>query len=347
MLNVQTLGILLRALRDGNARPDALRAPAAVAGVARVAPVAADANESLRGDAPIRTLPALRTMLPALAADERELSTSQPDRTDSHPASDARMAPRESRAADGALAPQAIPRGVDSGTASAALALSATGRWLTGVQGRTADAAAATVARARTPPLVADPAVPAPALAAALETAVTTSGVFYESHLARWVRDEFALASLAREPQAAWTPATRAETTPPVAASLPQDTEKLAVVSRQLEVLDAKTVTWSGAAWPDQQASIEIREDERSARRDEGDVDKPSSAWRTRIALTLPSLGEVEATLALRGDTLELRLVATDPAQARLAGAHDELAHALAARSLDLAAFSIGHADER
>ena len=61
MLNVQTLGILLRALRDGNARPDALRAPGAVAGVARVTPVAADANESVRGDAAVRTLPALNT----------------------------------------------------------------------------------------------------------------------------------------------------------------------------------------------------------------------------------------------------------------------------------------------
>jgi hypothetical protein len=390
MLNVQTLGILLRALRDGNARPDALRAPGAVAGVARVTPVEADANESVRGDAAVRTLPALRQSLPEVRADEHE-SQSPPgsrgaEASPQSPRGIVAQPPHHGQAAASALLqdahaskssgahasqstldPRVAPRAANApahGTTSApaaaaytaqagsttpqstALALSPTGRWLTEVQNRPPQALAS-APRTMAPPLVSDPSAPAPAVASSLERAVTSSGLFYESHLARWIRDDVPFASLAREPQASWPASAHADATPAAAPSLPQDPEKLALVARQLETLETKMIVWTGSVWPNQSASIEIREDERGATRD-APSDKPARAsWRTRITMTLPSLGTVEATLSLRGETVELSLVAREAAQARLEAARGELSAALAARSLELAAFSIGDGDGR
>ncbi len=376
MLNVQTLGILLRALRDGNTRPDALRAPSAVNGVARVSSVASDPNESLRGDAAVRSLPVLLRPATTLAADGRHAPFDGSPRAPAHATVDARagrdephaaprealtaaheargashearIALREARLAGAPASATTTAHALDSGShssASAALEISAMGRWLTGVPHRLSEGATAAV-RA-TPPLVTDGMTPTPALAQALEHALATSGVFYEAHLARWIADDFTQAQLAHEPQAAWTSTTTPDAANVSAPALPQDAEKLAVVARQLEALDTRTVVWSGLPWPGQHATIEIGEDERGGQRDDAHDASAQPAWRTRITLTLPTLGTVEAVLSLRGDAIDLRLVAPEAAQNRLAAARDKLRAALAARSLELAAFSTGSDDGR
>jgi hypothetical protein len=365
MLNVQALGILLRALRDGNARPGALRAPGAVAGVARVTPVAADVNESVRGDAALRTLPALRPSLrepstePLMSgsADAAEIGAASTDaarpmRDAGAPAHEARSPRGDAARADPRVAPheRSTPAGAPTSAAQApatqsgttALALSPVARWLCDVQSRAVLASATPVAAA--PPLVADADASAPTLAAALARAFEASGVFYESHLARWVDGRLPLAATASEPQAAWTPAARADQLPGAVASLPQDAQQLAVVARQLETLETKSIVWAGSPWPGQQASIEIREDERAARQGD-DRNACAPSWRTRIAMSLPSLGEVDATLALRGNAVELALVVPASVRARLDEARDALASALAAHSLELVRFAAGDRD--
>jgi hypothetical protein len=128
---------------------------------------------------------------------------------------------------------------------------------------------------------------------------------------------------------------------------MPEDADKLALVGRQLEALETRTIVWSGLPWPGQHASIEIGEDERRSQHDDANDASAESSWRTRITMTFPELGTVEAMLALRGDAIEVRLVAGEAAQSRLALARDELRAALAARALELAAFSTGSADGR
>jgi hypothetical protein len=383
MLNVQTLGILLRALRDGNTYPEAPRAPAAVSGVARTPAVAADPNESLRGDAAVRALPALLRSAARLVDVDREpvsdgspraRSERAPDpraagerfvpspadtralshesRVVSHDLAEARITSREARVAPnepraaGALAstvpPARLVENVNA-TASAALEISPTGRWLAEVPQRVSQTDGAVV-RLQSP-LVARAEVGVPALATALENTVATSGVFYEAHLARWIADDLPLAQLSREPQSSWksTPMPDGSSVPP----LPHDADKLAILARQLETLDTRTIAWSGSLWPGQHATIEIAEEERGRSRDATDDAGNDPAWRTRITLTLPMLGTVEAALALRGDAIEVRFVAGEATQSRLESARDALRTALAARSLELTAFSTGTADGR
>lgn len=194
-------------------------------------------------------------------------------------------------------------------------------------------------------PLVATPRMPVVELARALARSLADSGLFYEAHLARWARRDYPASALAREPQAQWATAEvngqRVERT----SALPEAAATL--LTRQLDALDARAVTWTGQTWPGQRATITFEEAPPPAR--DADADDAGSAtatrWHTRIALELPALGKVEASLALAGNALHLGL-ATDDADAamRLADARAELAAALAGSRIALAGFAVDRA---
>ena len=126
----------------------------------------------------------------------------------------------------------------------------------------------------------------------------------------------------------------------PGAAGLPDAAP--ALVRQQLDVLETGQILWRGDLWPGQRAAIEIVEDDASH-----DPRQPP-AWRTRLALTLPGLGAVEARLALAGTRVHLHLVAADTTRATvLRDALPELAAALAARGLDVAPVTLDHGPGR
>ncbi|HEX4884949.1 MAG TPA: flagellar hook-length control protein FliK, partial [Casimicrobiaceae bacterium] len=194
-------------------------------------------------------------------------------------------------------------------------------------------------------PLVAHDRTPAPELAGALARSVADSGLFYEAHLARWSREAYPAAALAREPQAQW-PVTAAggPADPDGAPPAPLPDGAVALLTRQLDALDARQVVWSGLVWPGQPATIAFDENVGHAR-DDAAEDAGGAAprtWRTRIALDLPSLGRVEATIALAGATLHVRLAtAQDDSAARLQAARADLAEALAPSRLALDGFVV------
>ena len=82
------------------------------------------------------------------------------------------------------------------------------------------------------------------------------------------------------------------------------------VVRQQLETLAAQAFNWHGEAWPDAPLDWEI------SRRDEhGASDEAGTHWATRLRLSLPALGEIEARLSLHGKQVVMRLVAPQSAQ--------------------------------
>jgi hypothetical protein len=214
-------------------------------------------------------------------------------------------------------------------------------------------------------PLPLLPAPPAPSstetgkLAAALQTSVQRSGLFYESHLGAWLMGERPLHEILREPQgrlsplAAHMPAQSDEPRAPgarthgldphipgaradakedaVAASL------LPQVRAQLETLDARQILWQGHAWPGQPMEWRVDEPPEHAPDSEGPI-----PWTTRVVLTLPRMGEITADLVLAGDTLRLRLANSDAAsQAALRAGQGALAEALEQAGIQLSAFRI------
>jgi hypothetical protein len=198
-----------------------------------------------------------------------------------------------------------------------------------------------------------------------LARAVEHSGMFYESHQARWVEGDYPLERLLQEPQnnlsaaASRTPMQQdagdaggasAQQSVAVAAALangkdaasqgssaarPADEAQSQVVARealplvrsQLEALDSRHITWLGQIWPGQPMRWEIEADDSS--RQEPDREP---AWNTRFSLELPALGAIGADMALAAGGVRVHLRARNvEAAALMRAAGAELTQALIA----------------
>ncbi len=85
------------------------------------------------------------------------------------------------------------------------------------------------------------------------------------------------------------------------------------LVQQQLEALATQNFSWQGQVWPGQEMRWEI--DEEAARQgQEGEETAPK--WSTRLHLTLPNLGEVDAQIRLEGNAITLSMSA-DSAETR------------------------------
>jgi Flagellar hook-length control protein FliK len=116
---------------------------------------------------------------------------------------------------------------------------------------------------------------------------------------------------------------------------LPVHRDTLNVLRHQLDTLDTRQVVWNGLIWPDQPIEWEITGQEPST------PDMPEEQpWRTRLRLTLPRLGAIDATLiiAARGVKITLHAASGDAAQ-MLADHQGELQQAL--RGAGVTPFSI------
>ena len=193
----------------------------------------------------------------------------------------------------------------------------------------------------------------APAFAAALSALVRDSGMFYESHVARWSRGQYPLTQLRREPQAVSASASGAvaagdsmpgnDSAARIAAAAPSPAtlvpaELQAIVREQLDLLERRGLGVTIEAWPGQTVLLELRQrvDQDQARQGTPDAASDAAPWATRLALELPHLGKLEAKIALSGDRLQLVLHAA-PALASELRAHTHLlGEALAAAGICL-----------
>ena len=222
------------------------------------------------------------------------------------------------------------------------------------------------------PPRQAQPILPLPPTTPAdlpepLARALERSGMFYESHQARWVDGEFPLQRLLQEPQAALAaagsaaaaegeadavrmpvqllaasladadtvaegaPSTSQQSTParPADESHAQlvARDALALVRNQLETLDSRHITWLGEIWPGQPLRWEIEADDPDRHESGGE-----RGWNTRFSLELPALGEIGADMALAAGGVRVNLAAKTPeAAALMRAAAAELTQALIA----------------
>ncbi|MCE9638737.1 MAG: flagellar hook-length control protein FliK [Betaproteobacteria bacterium] len=162
--------------------------------------------------------------------------------------------------------------------------------------------------------------------AAALRDALVQSGIFYEAHQAQWAAGERAITQLMREPQARFEPLRRqgaAEAgnggdpeSPLIVADrapgmpeLPVHRDALALIRQQLDTLESRQVGWHGMIWHGQPLDWEIVEEDRPT-----PAPTDETQWRTRLRLTLPRLGRIDATLrvAERGVSIILHAADTD-----------------------------------
>jgi len=199
-------------------------------------------------------------------------------------------------------------------------------------------------------PLTNNPPSSAQDLLPMLKQAITQSGMFYEAHQAEWVEGRLAKATLLQEPQgklsspsafatvdegagtvdlkASAEPAAAPRLTADVAQTLgtnvdaskgsttmqavqtstqPVAPQAQPIVQQQLDALATQNFSWQGQVWPGQDMRWEIDED--AARNGQGD-DETAPKWTTRLHLTLPNLGEIDAQIRLNGDQITLAMSA-------------------------------------
>jgi hypothetical protein len=211
-------------------------------------------------------------------------------------------------------------------------------------------------------------------LAPILKQAVTQSGMFYEAHQARWVAGELPTESLRQEPQGKMLPhganatveakngansaflppadAPPAATRPAQAANEPAanignriPSELTPLVQQQLDGLSTQNFAWQGQIWPGQQMWWEIGQDQQ---RGAAPGDEQTRPWQTRLKLTLPMLGQIEATLELNaGGAVSITLLAADTAsEARLRDNASALTSQLEAAGLHLTQLSLKQHDQ-
>lgn len=234
------------------------------------------------------------------------------------------------------------------------------------------------VALNNTQPLVDSMPKTAADLAPVLKQAVTQSGMFYEAHQARWVAGELPTESLRQEPQGKLpapgpqilNPTVEAENgqksffSPPgapppmlVKSSAQAGSEAPAsighripneltpLVQQQLDGLSTQNFAWQGQIWPGQQMWWEIGRDQQ---RGTTPGDDPSRPWQTRLKLTLPLLGHIEAAVELKaGNEIGITLLAADESsEARLRDDVAALASQLEAAGLRLTQLSLKPHDQ-
>ena len=88
----------------------------------------------------------------------------------------------------------------------------------------------------------------------------------------------------------------------------------LALVQQQLEALATQNFAWQGQVWPGQTMRWEIEEGKEykeGAEHQATESDATASQWQTRLRLTLPNLGEVDAQIRLQGQEITLALTAS------------------------------------
>jgi hypothetical protein len=165
-------------------------------------------------------------------------------------------------------------------------------------------------------------------LAQQLQQAVAKSGLFYESHLAQWAEGKRPLAELMTEPQARQAPGSAP--TEPAAAQL---------INQQLATQESGQLAWQGQLGPNQGMHWTIgREDDSKA---SSERDPEAAGWQSSLRLRFALLGEVEASVSLRGARLHIELLAGPDAAGLLRRASPRLQEALEAAGSELAALRV------
>lgn len=140
-----------------------------------------------------------------------------------------------------------------------------------------------------------------------LSQTVSESGMFYESHLAKWNNGSLSLEMVLREPQARLGQESQMSAKLAELGGMPEEAARLA--GRQLQMLEGAPFLWQGLAWPGQAMEWQVREESDGG----AGAEEAAPEWVTELNLTLPRMGSVHAQLGLTGERLRLRLLAVEP----------------------------------
>lgn len=127
-----------------------------------------------------------------------------------------------------------------------------------------------------------------------LKTAVSNSGLFYESHLRGYLDGQRQLASIKLEPQNL------------------QQQMALSLLPQQLHILEHQRFSWHGEVWPNQKMDWDIytkQENKEANAQETIDADTPIAS---DLTLYLPLLGKVTAKISIQNGNMRIGLFAEE-----------------------------------
>lgn len=195
-----------------------------------------------------------------------------------------------------------LPLGAENHTPN----ISATGRLL-GLLAQDAMQSISTKVSLNTTPIVVNPVKNSTQLPGLLHKALTQSGLFYESHLAKWVTGNYTLAQLQQEPQSKLTTIATMTNSASSNTDMTIHTQSLSLVQQQLSALETGHLIWQGEIWPNQRMAWVISE--HASDNHDQTTGELSSSWQMQLNLTLPRLGEVTAHIVCHCNNMQIRLI--------------------------------------
>ena len=223
--------------------------------------------------------------------------------------------------------------------------VSDTGRWLSSLLGAATETMTPQTAMGILRALLSGPPVHAGQVGLMLQQGLRESGLFYESHLARWFCGDYPLEEILREPQGRLSHLKLPMTGMPAESSMEglaragmktgslevmeaivkragvtmahegiADQRSLALVREQMDSLQSGQVIYRGELFPGQQMEWTVQEREAERNRS----DNQGHGWDTTMRLDLPLLGAVTARLTLNGTRVSVALSADDATSAAL-----------------------------
>ncbi len=162
----------------------------------------------------------------------------------------------------------------------------------------------------------------------ALSRGLKESGLFYESHLARWFSGQYPLEGLLKEPQGRLSgqqlvtqqeqarqmaqenqeASLRIKAGSLSAAEAGSDPRTLPIIKEQLATLQTGQLLFQGELFPGMPMQWRVKEREDGEAGGNSDRKKGETAWETTLSLTLPRLGAVDAAIVLEGSRVSARL---------------------------------------
>lgn len=248
--------------------------------------------------------------------------------------------------------------------------VSDTGRWLSGFLGETSHRLPVATTLGMLRALLPEPPADATSLGRALQQGLRESGLFYESHLARWFGGSYPLEDLLREPQGRLSPrlpqrdvhtallvdelplptAARSGSTDIMESLFKKsggmahdgiaDHRSLTLVNEQLSTLQNGQLLFRGELFPGQPMEWTVAERE-AGRDQEGNRERN---WETSVSVTLPHLGPVTALLKFDGTHVALKISAENSETAAILEAgKSRLTEQLEGAGLAPAEMSVSH----
>lgn len=140
-----------------------------------------------------------------------------------------------------------------------------------------------------------------------LKNQITSSGLFYESHVAAWLIGKFQQEKLRQEPQAN-IPLELKDQILNKTDNIHHE-KAVQLIHQQLDVGENNRINWHGMLFPDAPMEWSVSEDQTSSTESKFKEESQNS-WNSTIRLSLPALGDIEIRLQLQSQHLSLNIKA-------------------------------------